>query len=111
MSNDNGRLDINEITEPMRAAIARLAGEVDEIQRTVDAIERQGQEESAKAAAQVLQRAVEQAAPYRKVIADKHAAMDRFRVLIAREEQEAQSATETRHDLSMPEQDGGQQPS
>lgn len=98
----DGHIDINEITGPMRDAIERLATEIDQVSKQADTIEEQYRSE----AAALLRQAGAESAPYRKLIADKQAAAERFRLLIAREEQEAAqasgSATETRMDPVLP---------
>lgn len=106
MTKDNGRLDLKEMTGPMYDAIARLSAEISEIERTVEAIDKEHRDE----AALIIQKAVEEAAPYRQLIADKRAAVNRWNLLIAREEQEAaQASAEPRRDLPTPaEQDGAQ---
>jgi hypothetical protein len=85
----DGRIDINEITGPMRDAIDRLSKEIAEIEGIAAKVEQEHQAE----AAQVLRKGAEEAKPYRQLVADKRAAMSRWQALIAQEEQEAARAT------------------
>jgi hypothetical protein len=80
-----GQIDINEITGPMRDAVERLGKEIAEIEGVAAKVEQEHQAE----AAQLLRKGAEEAAPYRQVVADKRAAMSRWQLLIAREENEA----------------------